>query len=77
MCSVDHTATHARAGCALGSCVLWVGYGVLQQVLTVVVVNGVGFTLSSVYIGVFYAYAKEKVWRPPAHAWWWLRPPDL
>ena len=43
------------------SCGLWVGYGILQGVLTVIVVNGVGFVLSSIYIGVFYVYAKEKV----------------
>ena len=43
------------------SCGLWTGYGLLQGVLTVVVVNGVGFVLSSIYIGVFYVYAKEKV----------------
>ncbi len=46
------------------SCALWTGYGSLQRELTVLAVNGVGMSLSLLYMSVFYHYATDRVRRP-------------
>lgn len=49
------------------NCALWLGYGILSGDNTVVVVNGIGLSLTLLYMSIFYNYASERV---SAHHLW-------